>query len=104
MRSHPSAYSGSDRRRFDILNPVQFTAHDMDLKRLKADFGKDLVFWGSGGIDTQSTLCQGTPDEVRDQVKRILDIMAPGGGYVFAPSTTFRTMSARQTSGQCGIH
>ena len=68
----------------DILNPVQFPAHDMDLKRLKADFGKDLVFWG-GGIDTQSTLCKGTPDEVRDQVKRILDIMAPGGGYVFAP-------------------
>lgn len=68
----------------DILNPVQFTAYDMDLKRLKADFGKDLVFWG-GGIDTQSTLCKGTPDEVRDQVKRILDIMAPGGGYVFAP-------------------
>ena len=68
----------------DILNPVQFTAHDMDLKRLKADFGNDIVFWG-GGIDTQSTLCKGAPDEVRDQVKRILDIMAPGGGYVFAP-------------------
>ncbi len=42
------------------------------------------VFWG-GGIDTQSTLCKGTPDEVRDEVKRILDIMAPGGGFVFAP-------------------
>lgn len=24
-------------------------------------------------------------DEVRDEVKRILDIMAPGGGFVFAP-------------------
>lgn len=56
----------------------------MDLKELKQEFGKDLVFWG-GGIDTQSTLCKGTPDEVRDEVKRILDIMAPGGGFVFAP-------------------
>ena len=68
----------------DIYNPVQFTAKDMDLKELKQEFGKDLVFWG-GGIDTQSTLCKGTPDEVRDEVKRILDIMAPGGGFVFAP-------------------
>jgi uroporphyrinogen decarboxylase len=68
----------------DILNPVQFTATDMELTGLKRDFGKDLVFWG-GGIDTQSTLCKGTPQEVSDEVKRILDIMAPGGGFVFAP-------------------
>jgi len=68
----------------DILNPVQFTAKDMELKGLKNDFGKDLVFWG-GGVDTQSTLCKGTPEEVSDQVKRILDIMAPGGGFVFTP-------------------
>ena len=68
----------------EIYNPVQFTAKDMELKGLKRDFGKDLVFWG-GGIDTQSTLCKGTPQEVRDEVKRILDIMAPGGGFVFAP-------------------
>lgn len=68
----------------EIYNPVQFTAKDMELQGLKRDFGKDLVFWG-GGIDTQSTLCKGTPDEVRDEVKRILDIMAPGGGFVFAP-------------------
>lgn len=68
----------------DIYNPVQFTAHDMDLTGLKRDFGKDLVFWG-GGIDTQSTLCKGSPEEVADEVKRILDIMAPGGGFVFAP-------------------
>lgn len=68
----------------DILNPVQYTASNMDLRELKKDFGKDLVFWG-GGIDTQSTLNNGTPQEVRDKVKRILDIMAPGGGFVFAP-------------------
>jgi uroporphyrinogen decarboxylase len=68
----------------DILNPVQFTAAGMDLRGLKRDFGKDITFWG-GGIDTQGTLVKGTPDEVKDDVKRILDIMAPGGGYVFAP-------------------
>lgn len=68
----------------DILNPVQYTAARMDLIDLKRDFGKDLVFWG-GGIDTQTTLNNGTPEEVRDKVKKILDIMAPGGGFVFAP-------------------
>jgi uroporphyrinogen decarboxylase len=68
----------------DILNPVQFTAAGMDLAALKRDFGDVLTFWG-GGVDTQSTLNHGSPDEVADEVKRIIDIMAPGGGFVFAP-------------------
>jgi uroporphyrinogen decarboxylase len=68
----------------DILNPVQFTAKDMELKSLKRDFGKDITFWG-GGVDTQSTLNRGTPQQIRDEVHRIIDIMAPGGGFVFTP-------------------
>ena len=68
----------------DILNPVQFTAKNMELKGLKKDFGNDLTFWG-GGVDTQSTLNKGTTQQVRDEVKRIIDLMAPGGGFVFAP-------------------
>jgi uroporphyrinogen decarboxylase len=68
----------------DIYNPVQFTAANMELKGLKKDFGNDLVFWG-GGMNTQSTLRNASPDKVRDEVKRILEIMAPGGGFVFTP-------------------
>ena len=68
----------------DILNPVQFTAKNMELKGLKRDFGNDLTFWG-GGVDTQSTLNNGTPEQVRDEVRRIIELMAPGGGFVFAP-------------------
>ena len=68
----------------DILNPVQFTAANMELKSLKKEFGNDLVFWG-GGIDTQSTLKSAQPKLVRDEVKKIIDIMAPGGGFVYAP-------------------
>lgn len=68
----------------DIYNPVQFTAANMDLEGLKKDFGKDLVFWG-GGVNTQSTLKNAPPGQVKDEVKRIIDIMAPGGGFVFAP-------------------
>jgi uroporphyrinogen decarboxylase len=68
----------------DIYNPVQFTAANMELKGLKRDFGKDLVFWG-GGINTQSTLKNGSVPEVKDEVKRIIDIMAPGGGFIYTP-------------------
>jgi len=55
----------------------------MDTKRLKADFGKEITFWG-GGVDTQRVLPFGTPGEVRDEVKRRIDDLAPGGGFVFA--------------------
>ncbi len=68
----------------DILNPVQFTASGMELKGLKKDFGSDITFWG-GGVDTQNTLNHGSPQTVKDEVRKILDIMAPGGGFVFAP-------------------
>lgn len=67
----------------DILNPVQFTATGMSLERIKSEFGKELVFWG-GGVDTQQTLPEGSPEEVADEVKRNIDILAPGGGFVFA--------------------
>ncbi|MCD6291803.1 MAG: methyltransferase, partial [Anaerolineae bacterium] len=66
----------------DILNPVQTSAYDMDPVRLKREFGRDITFWG-GGVETQSTLPNGTPDDVRQQVRERLDIFAPGGGYVF---------------------
>jgi len=67
---------------FDVLNPVQISAKDMDPKALKRDFGDRIAFWG-GGIDTQRTLPYGTPAQVREEALRLLDIFAPGGGYVF---------------------
>ena len=67
----------------DILNPVQKSAAGMDLVGLKRDFGKDLTFWG-GGVDTQRVFGTGTPQQVRDDVKRSIDALAPGGGFVFA--------------------
>jgi uroporphyrinogen decarboxylase len=67
----------------DALNPVQYGAVGMGLAGLKRDFGRELCFWG-GGVDTQRVLPRGSPAEVEDEVRRNLDIMAPGGGYVFA--------------------
>lgn len=66
----------------DILNPVQISAAGMDPARLKREFGRDLVFWG-GGADTQHILPHATPGEVADHVRRQIDILAPGGGFVF---------------------
>jgi len=69
----------------EILNPVQVSARDMDdTKRLKREFGSELTFWGAG-CDNQRVLPFGTPEEVRDEVKRRIDDLAPGGGFVFAP-------------------
>jgi uroporphyrinogen decarboxylase len=67
----------------DILNPVQFTAANMELKSLKQEFGRDLVFWGAG-VDTQGVLGNGTPEEVKEDVKRSIEALAPGGGFIFA--------------------
>ena len=67
----------------DVLNPVQISAAGMDPHHLKKEYGKDLAFWG-GGVDTQKILPHGTPDEVRDNVKRNIDAFARDGGFVFA--------------------
>lgn len=67
----------------DILNPVQVSASGMDTKKLKKDFGNDIVFWG-GACDPQHTLPFGTPQDVAEEVRRNIDNLAPGGGYVFA--------------------
>jgi uroporphyrinogen decarboxylase len=65
----------------DILNPVQVAATDMgDTARLKREFGRDLTFWG--GVDTQQIMPHGTPQEVKDEVRRRIEDLAPGGGYV----------------------
>lgn len=66
----------------DALNPVQVSAKDMDTKRLKREFGKDITFWG-GGCDTQKVLPFGRPEEVTQEVKRRIEDLAPGGGFIF---------------------
>ncbi|MDR2763873.1 MAG: methyltransferase [Tannerella sp.] len=67
---------------FDILNPVQINAKDMDSQRLKDEFGDALTFWG-GGIETQKILPAGTPEQVREHVLRQCEIFGKNGGFVF---------------------
>jgi uroporphyrinogen decarboxylase len=68
----------------DILNPVQTSAFNMEPARLKEEFGKRIVFWG-GGCDVQRVLPLGTPEEVRDDVRRRVEVLGRDGGFVFAP-------------------
>ncbi|MEM0219892.1 MAG: uroporphyrinogen decarboxylase family protein [Thermoproteota archaeon] len=65
----------------DIINPVQISAKNMEPSKLKAEFGKQLTFWG-GGVDTQHTFYK-KPEEVYEHVKNNILAFAPGGGYVF---------------------
>jgi len=67
---------------FDIINPVQVSAKGMDPKHLKDTYGKHLTFWG-GGINTQKTLPDGTPEQIREEVLRYCEIFAKDGGFVF---------------------
>jgi uroporphyrinogen decarboxylase len=66
----------------EIINPVQISAADMEPARLKSEFGADIVFWG-GGADTQHVLPSATPQEVYEHVRALIEIFAPGGGFVF---------------------
>lgn len=66
----------------DILNPVQTSAAGMDPAMLKQRYGRDMVFWG-GGCDAQHVLPYATPEQVREEVRRNMEIFKPGGGYVF---------------------
>ncbi len=69
----------------DALNPVQRGAAKMDIVRLKKEFGRDICFWG-GGIDIQHFLPFASLAEIEADVRRTLDVLAPGGGFVFAPT------------------
>ena len=66
----------------DSINPVQVSARGMDAAGLKREFGADVVLWG-GGCDTQAVLPDGSPMDVAAHVRRQVEILKPGGGFVF---------------------
>jgi uroporphyrinogen decarboxylase len=66
----------------DVLEPVQTTAVGMDPAVLTRDFGADLTFYG--GVDSQRVLPQGSPEDVRVEVHRLVDTLGSGGRYVLS--------------------
>lgn len=69
----------------DMLNPIQLAAKGMEPKRLKEEYGKDITFWG-GGAEMQFFIPNHTPEEIRDETRRLIDVFAKDGGFVFAAS------------------
>jgi uroporphyrinogen decarboxylase len=70
----------------NVLHPVQPMAAGMgggpgERERLKKEYGRQLAFWG--GLDQQRVLPLGTPEQVREETKKLLDAFMPGGGYIF---------------------
>lgn len=69
---------------YDVINPVQTNCVNMDPVQLKREFGKDITFWG-GGCDTRTILNNASPQQVKDHVKKRIEILSPGGGFIFNP-------------------
>ena len=65
-----------------ILNPIQISANGMDPKKLKEEFGKDLVFWG-GGANMQTFVQTATVEQIKAHVEELIETFYPGSGYVF---------------------
>ncbi|HRU05241.1 MAG TPA: uroporphyrinogen decarboxylase family protein [Candidatus Brocadiia bacterium] len=70
----------------DILHPIQ--PETMDIRALKRKFGKRLAF--CGGVRTQDLLPTGSPEDVRDEVRRLKEEMGAGGGYILEPGITLQ--------------
>ena len=81
----------------NILNPIQVSAKDMEPAGLKRDSGYDLCFHGA--LDFQTVLSQGTPDQVCDEVERLVDILGSGGGFILAPTHNVMPGACRECRG-----
>ena len=68
----------------EVLDPIQTRAMGMSPEGLKKDFGKLITFCGA--MDEELLLRKGTPEQVKNGVKELLDVMAPGGRFILGPS------------------
>ncbi len=72
----------------EVIDPMQVSASGMNPAELKKEFGHLITF--SGGIDEQELLPHGTPEMVKAEVRRMIRIMGPGGGYFIGPTHNFQ--------------
>jgi uroporphyrinogen decarboxylase len=68
----------------DILQSLQPRAKGMDFKKIKKEYGKYLAF--QGGVDIQGVMPFGTTEDVKAEVKRVIEALGPGGGYILCTS------------------
>ncbi len=84
LRRFPPAPSPMIKAGLDAVHALQPSCEGMEPRALKRDFGRRIVL--NGAIDSHHVLISGTPDSVRADTRAILDIMAPGGGYIAGAS------------------
>ena len=75
----------------DVLNPVQWRCRGMEREGLKRDFGDRVLF--HGGVDNQYTLAFGSADEVEQEVRKNIEVLGRGGGYIIAPCHNIQAVS-----------
>ena len=68
----------------DAINPIQVNAVGMEPEKLINEFKDDCVFFG--GIDENDILLHRSENEVRDETRRIIDILGKYGRYIVAAS------------------
>jgi uroporphyrinogen decarboxylase len=77
---YPLIHELIDEMHIDILNPLQPRAKDMNMARIKSEFGSRIAF--HGGVDLQETLPFGTTQDVVDEVRGLCRVLGKGGGYI----------------------
>ncbi len=78
------AYNDFIEMGIDAVDTLQPEAVNMSPEYLKTTFGHRLAFHGC--ISTAGPVAFGTVQEVEEDVRRVLDVMMPGGGYCFSPT------------------
>lgn len=67
----------------NAVHPLQPTAAgNEDALSIKREFGREFVFYSN--IANTTILPNGTPEEVAEEVKKKIRLLAPGGGYIFS--------------------
>jgi len=71
----------------ECVGRLQTEAKGNDFREVKREFGRDLCLWGA--VDGQHVVIEGSQEEVREHVKRLLDIGAEGSGFIAGPTHSF---------------
>ena len=73
----------------DILNPIQPCSKDMNPVNLRDTYRNGIVF--HGGLDTQEILPKCSPEQVAEEVRKLIDVFKPEGNYIFAAAHNIQT-------------
>ena len=68
----------------DVFDVVQTSAKDMELEKIYKNYGKSVCL--HGGIDVQKLLIHGNPKQIKEEVKKVINLWGNRGGIILGPS------------------